>query len=182
MILPLDIGKDDLCKHIEKITSKFGHVDCVVNNASAIHISKVCSLKKFDVMMNVNARGTMNIIQAFYDSLGSSYLKHVLSMSPPLSTLHSKWLVPHPPYTTSKYAMSMITLRYSDVLRANTPWHKKLIKTAATQMLESQTSIPAYSKGLHPYVFADVVHKGGANQKLAPGPSHFTPVEFRGLT
>lgn len=159
MILPLDIGKDDLCKHVEKVTSKFGHVDCVVNNASAIDISKVCSLKKFDMMMNVNARGTMNTIQAFYDSLKASELKHILSISPPLSTLHSKWLFPHPPYTTSKYAMSMITLGYSDIFRANTVWPKKLIKTAATQMLESQTNIPAYSKGLHPSVFAGVVHE-----------------------
>lgn len=159
MILPLDIGKEDLCKHVDKVISNFGCVDCVINNASAIDINKVCNLNKFDMMMNVNARGTMNTIQAFYNSLEYSDLKHVLSISPPLSTLHSKWLVPHPPYTTSKYAMSMITLGYSDVFRANTLWPKKLIKTAATRMLESQTTIPAYSKGLHPSAFADVVHE-----------------------
>lgn len=159
MILPLDVGKDDMSEHVDRVKFKFGHVDCVINNASAIDISKVCNLKKFDMMMDVNARGTMNTIQAFYDSLKCSELKHVLSISPPLSTLHSKWLWPHPPYTTSKYAMSMITLGYSDIFRANTLWPKKLIKTAATQMLESQTDVPAFSKGLHPSAFADVVHK-----------------------
>ena len=55
--------------------------------------------------------------------------------------------------------MTMITLGYSDVFRANTIWPKKLLKTAATKMLESQTGLEAYTKGLHPSQFVHVLHK-----------------------
>ena len=157
-VLPLDISKNGMQDHVEEIVSRFGAIDCIINNASAIDISKRTSLKNYDMMMNVNVRGTMNTIESFYEELEKSDLRHVLSISPPLKTLDLKWLHPHPPYSTSKYAMSMITLGYSDIFRANSIWPKKLIRTAATKMLEEKTNIPAFSKGLDPSVFANTVH------------------------
>lgn len=158
LILSRDISKSLSKDDVNAIVHEFGSIDCVVNNASAINIEKHPKFDKYDMMMNVNVRGTMNTIKSFYPQLQQSDLRHVISISPPLRTLHTKWLCPHPPYSTSKYAMSMITLGYSDVFRANTLWPKKLIKTAATKMLEQKTQIPAYSQGLHPSTFADVVH------------------------
>ena len=153
------LQSSDISDAIEKTMSSFGKIDAIVNNASAINLKKNPSPKEYDLMMGVNARGTANMISSSYDFLLKSDVGHILTISPPMSTLSTKWLAPHPTYTTSKYAMTMITLGYSDTFRANTLWPKKLIATAATKMLEKQTGMKAYSKGLAPEKFADIVHE-----------------------
>lgn len=70
-----------------------------------------------------------------------------------------KWLVTHPIYTASKYSMSMVTLGHCDTLRANTVWPKKLIATAATNMLEERTSVPAFTRGQPPARFARLIKR-----------------------
>lgn len=90
--------------------------------------------------------------------LKKSELGHVLSIAPPLRTLHERWLFPHPVYSASKYGMAMVTLGVQDELRANTIWPRKLIRTAATKLLEQDTGIPGHTQGLPPEAFADVVH------------------------
>ena len=110
-------------------------------------------------MIDVNVRGTASMIDAHYDLLRKSELRHVLSVSPPLHTLSRDWLAPHPAYTTSKYAMTALTLGVAHELRANTLWPRKLLSTAATKMLEARTGIPGYSLGLPPRVFAKAVHR-----------------------
>ena len=137
---------------------RFGGIDALVNNASAINIQKTAPIETYDLLMGVNARATANLLNLCHKTLGASEIGHALTISPPLHTLHKKWLLPHATYTTSKYAMSMLTLGYADVLRANTIWPKKLLKTAATKMLEEQTQIMGYTKGLPPERFAEAVH------------------------
>lgn len=159
--LPLQVDLQDSVS-VKRVVSEslrfFGGIDAIVNNASAIDVQKVPSMNKYDLMMNVNARGTANMILESYPSLMKSDLRQVVTISPPLETLSQKWLEPHPMYTTSKYAMTMITLGYADQLRANTIWPKKLLATAATKMLEEKTKIPGFSQGLPPESFAKVVH------------------------
>ena len=141
---------------VNSILSRFGTIDAVVNNASAIYIDKTPSMDKFNTMFDINVRGTLNMILSSYKELQKSDIGHVLSISPPLSKCNTSWLHNHPPYSASKYAMTMITLGYSDALKANTLWPQKLIKTAATKMLEEKTGVQGYSRGGSPYRFASV--------------------------
>lgn len=140
------------------VSNMFGKVDCIVNNSSAITVDPFPSTKYYDMMMNINVRGTYNMISGFSKMLGESNTRQILSISPPLRTLSQKYIQPHPVYTTSKYSMTMLTVGYSPLFRANTLWPKKLIATAATKMLESKTSIPAFSKGVSPTLFAESAH------------------------
>ncbi len=160
--LPIQVDLQDIDETheaIEHVAKTFGRIDAVVNNASAIDISKTPDMNKYNLMMNINMRGTASMIASSYKYLLQSDLGHILSISPPLSTLSERWLYPHPAYTTSKYGMTMITLGYSDVLRANTLWPKKLIATASTKMLEEKTKLPAYSQGKNPDLFADTAYE-----------------------
>ena len=144
---------------VTNVVDTFGTIDAIVNNASAIDIGKTLSIQKYNLIMDVNTRATSHMISSSYEHLKKSNLGHVVTISPPLSTLSAKWLYPHPVYSTSKYAMTMITLGYSDVLRANTIWPKKLIATASTKMLEENMNIPAFTKGLPPTQFADTIYE-----------------------
>lgn len=150
--------RDQVHRAISKVCDVFGQIDAVVNNASVLDMTKDPDPKAFQLLMDVNAKGTLHILESCLPHLTRSDLGHVLSISPPLSTLDHKWLLPHPLYTLSKYSMTMLTLGYSDEVRANTLWPKKLIRTAATKRIERETGIPAYSRGLSPEWFAEVVH------------------------
>lgn len=156
LIVEADIrNSQEVVDAIIKAKLRFHSIDCLVNNASALCTEKVPTVKQNALMMQVNTLGTANMISASYAILRESNLRHVLTISPPLSTLCESWLFPHPTYTTSKYGMSMITLGYSDTLRANTLWPKKLLKTAATKQIEKATGYPAFSQGLDPGTFAN---------------------------
>ena len=149
----------EISKAVANVVNTFGTIDAIVNNASAIDISKTLTIPKYNLIMDVNVRATAYMISSTYEHLKKSNLGHVITLSPPLSTLSTKWLCPHPVYSTSKYAMTMLTLGYSDVLRANTVWPKKLIATASTKMLEDKMKIPAFTKGLPPIQFADTIYE-----------------------
>lgn len=158
-VMPVDVR--DAAKtrsEVSKAAAKFGAIDAIVNNASAIDVDKLPPVERVDLMLGVNVRGTLSMILASHRHLRESELGHVLSISPPLGTLSMEWLLPHPPYTLSKYGMTMLTLGYADVLRANTLWPKKLVRTAATKMLEAKTGVPGHSRGGSPYRFARAVH------------------------
>jgi citronellol/citronellal dehydrogenase len=102
----------------------------------------------YDKMMNLNVKSTYGLISASAPHLLESDLGHVVSISPPLSSLHKKWIHPHPIYTLSKFGMSIVTLGLADPIKANTLWPSKLIKTAATSMIEKSTGIPSFTQGL----------------------------------
>lgn len=145
---------DDVRRVVDAALDRFGQIDALVNNASALDLARAPSAEAIDLMLRVNVGATAQLIGACHDSLARSDLRHVLSISPPLATLSREWLAPHPIYTTSKYGMSMVTLGFAGALRANTLWPRKLIRTAATRRIEQQTSLPAYSRGLSAERFA----------------------------
>lgn len=152
----VDVRKPDEIKQaFHRIAETFSSVDVLINNASAIDVSFLPQPSKVALMMDVNIQGTLNTIIQAYPYLRNSQMGQVLSVSPPLSSLHPDWFYTHPAYSTSKYGMTMATLGFSKSLCANTLWPKKLLKTAATKMLEETTGQPYYSRSLQPEVFAE---------------------------
>lgn len=160
LLFPIDLSscsRDDLSKVMITIRSHFKSLDAVVLNASVVSVNRTPSRKEYDLMMNVNTRSTYDLL-----SLSIPYLRHskeggsLLSISPPLRTLSDEWIQPHPVYTMSKYGMSMLTVGFStQVSSCHTLWPKKLLRTAATRMLEQKTGVQGYSEGKSPERFAE---------------------------
>ncbi|TAL19844.1 MAG: NAD(P)-dependent oxidoreductase [Aquabacterium sp.] len=125
---------------VEKAAQHFGGIDILVNNASAIHLAGILGtpLKRYDLMMDINVRGSFACAQACVPHLKKAANPHILSLSPPIN-LDPKWLGAHAAYTASKYAMSLIALGLAEELRrdgiaANTLWPRTIIATAALKV------------------------------------------------
>jgi len=142
--LPLqcDIRFEDQVKQvIEKTVEKFGGIDILVNNASAISLTSTeqTEAKRFDLMHSINVRGTFLVTKACIPHLKKSSNPHILTLSPPIN-LDQKWLMNHVAYTITKYNMSMMTLGWAaeftkDKIAANSLWPKTTIDTAAVRNL-----------------------------------------------
>jgi citronellol/citronellal dehydrogenase len=141
---------------------RFGAIDIVVNNASAIAIQGIADLpiKRYDLMLDINPRGTFVLTKLALPHLLESDNPHVLSLSPPLD-LDRRWLGAHAPYTLSKYGMTMLTLGVAEELRergvaANCLWPRTIIATAAVQNLLGGEAAMARSR--RPEIVADAAH------------------------
>ena len=117
--------------------ARFGGIDILVNNASALHLGGVAQTpaKRFDLMFDINVRGTFLCAQACLPHLEKAANPHILTLSPPIN-LDPKWFSQYSAYTASKYAMSMVSLGLSEELRAqgiasNSLWPRTFIGTAA---------------------------------------------------
>jgi len=130
---------------VAKALERFGGIDILVNNASAISLTPTHAtpMKRFDLMMGVNARGTFACTQACLPALiasaGVGRNPHVLTLSPPLS-MQAHWLAPHVAYTMAKYGMSLCTLGHAEEFRphgiaVNSLWPRTAVHTAALQLL-----------------------------------------------
>lgn len=138
--LPLivDIRHEDVVQEaIEKAVDHFGGIDVVINNASAISLtpSQHTSMKRYDLMHNVNVRGSFMVTKFAVPHLMNGDNPHILTLSPPLN-LKDKWFANHMAYTMSKYAMSMTVMGYAAELKehgiaANALWPQTGIATAA---------------------------------------------------
>ena len=138
---------------------RWGGVDVVVNNASAINLAPIADLpaKRYDLMLDINVRGTFLLTRAALPHLRASDHAHVLTLSPPLST-DPRWLRGHAAYTVSKMGMSMLTLGVAEDERehgvgANCLWPRTLIATAAVQNLLGGDKAMAMSRT--PEIVAD---------------------------
>lgn len=125
---------------VAQAVARFGGIDILINNASAIHPAGVLQtpLKRYDLMMDINARGSFVCAQACLPHLLESPNAHILSLSPPIN-LRPKWLGVHPAYTLSKYGMSLLALGMAEEFRdrgvaANTLWPRTLIATSALNL------------------------------------------------
>jgi citronellol/citronellal dehydrogenase len=124
---------------VAQAAERFGGIDVVVNNASAITLAPIGDLevKRFDLMLQINVRGTFVVTRACLPHLRRSDHAHVLSLSPPVDD-PARWVAGHAPYTVSKMGMSMLTLglaRDEPRISANCLWPRTLIATAAVQNL-----------------------------------------------
>jgi citronellol/citronellal dehydrogenase len=124
---------------------RFGGIDILINNASAISLTSTPAtpMKRFDLMFDVDVRGTYLCTQACLGPLQRSAEAarnpHILNLSPPLS-LDSRWFAPHVAYTIAKYGMSLCTLGHAAEFRergiaVNSLWPRTAIATAALQMI-----------------------------------------------
>ena len=130
---------------IAQAAAEFGGIDILINNASAINLTKTeaTPAKRFDLMFDVNVRGTFLTSQAAIPHLRESAKAgrnpHILTLSPPLS-MKAKWFQHHVAYTMAKYGMSMCVLGMSEEFRkdgiaVNALWPRTAIDTAALQMI-----------------------------------------------
>ena len=137
--------EEQISSAISKTVEAFGGLDIVINNASAINLTPTLATpaKRFDLMFDVNVRGTFLTSQAAIPHLQASSKDgrnpHILTLSPPLS-MKSKWFKNHLAYTMAKYGMSMCVLGMSeefkrDKIAVNALWPRTAIDTAALQMI-----------------------------------------------
>jgi citronellol/citronellal dehydrogenase len=144
--VPTDIRDEDaVAAAVRAAVQRFGGIDILVNNASAISLTPTPAtpMKRFDLMFGVNVRGTYCCTQACLPELIKSAQAgrnpHVLTMSPPLS-MREHWFRPHVAYTMAKYGMSECTLGHAGEFRphgiaVNSLWPRTAIATAALQMI-----------------------------------------------
>lgn len=146
--LPLQVDIRDeqqVAGAVAAAAERFGGIDVLVNNASAINLTNTEStpIRRFDLMMGVNARGTFLVTQACLPHLKQSAAAgrnpHVLTLSPPLN-MAAKWFAPHLAYTMAKYGMSLCVLGHAEEFKpfgiaVNALWPRTVIMTAALQMI-----------------------------------------------
>jgi len=140
--LPLvgDVRDDAfVAEAVAQTAEAFGGIDIVVNNASAIDLSKTedVTMKKYDLMNDINARGSFLLAKSAIEWLKRSDNAHILTLSPPIS-LDPKWFTGPTAYTMAKYGMSLVTLGLSEEWRefgiaANSLWPRTAIDTAAVR-------------------------------------------------
>ncbi len=161
LALELDIRDEEQVRlAVEKAAAHFGGIDILVNNASAISLAGTAetTMKRFDLMMGVNARGTFVCSQACLPHLRKAENPQILMMSPPLN-MKSKWFAGHTAYTMAKYGMSMCVLGMAEEFRpmgiaVNALWPRTLIATAALQVIPGAHA----ERGRTPEIVADAAH------------------------
>ena len=159
--LELDIRAEEQVKAaVEKAAAHFGGIDILVNNASAISLTGTAetSLKRFDLMMGVNVRGTFVCSQACLPYLAKAANPQILTLSPPLN-MQPKWFGSHVAYTIAKYGMSMCVLGMAEEFRplgigVNALWPRTIIATAALQVIPGAHP----ERGRRPEIVADAAH------------------------
>jgi len=147
---------------VENAVATFGAIDVLVNNASAIHLSGVLDtpMKRYDLMHDVNTRGTFLCSRACLPHLLRASNPHILNISPPLN-METRWFAPHLAYTMAKFGMSMCVLGMSGEFReqgvaVNALWPKTVIATAAVQNLLGGDEVMKRSR--QPEIMADAAY------------------------
>lgn len=138
--LQLDIRDEEaIATAVKAAAEALGGIDILINNASAINLEPIrrTEPKRFDLMQEINVRGTFFVSQACIPYLQKSQNAHILTLSPPLN-MAPKWFAQHAAYTISKYGMSMIAMGLAEELRkdkiaSNALWPATLIATAAVK-------------------------------------------------
>ena len=152
---------DDVTRAVAETVDTFGGIDIVVNNASAIDLRSTddVTMKSYDLMADINARGTFMLSKFSLDALRRSENPHILTLSPPLN-LDPKWAGSYLAYTMAKYGMSLTTLGLAEELRndgiaVNSLWPVTSIDTAAIRNLGGETMAAASRSS---DIMADAAH------------------------
>jgi citronellol/citronellal dehydrogenase len=163
--LPLvgDVRRDDdVAGAVSAAVERFGGIDVVINNASAIDLSgtDAVDMKKYDLMQDINVRGTFLLSKLALPALRASAGGHILTLSPPLN-LDPHWAGKHLAYTMAKYGMSLTTLGLAEELKGdgisvNSLWPCTLIDTAAIRNMPRGDQMVQAARG--PQIMADAAH------------------------
>ncbi|CAO4138680.1 SDR family oxidoreductase [Methylorubrum aminovorans] len=161
--LTVDVRDEDAVKDaLDQTAQKFGGIDIVVNNASAISLSNTpkTEMKRFDLMHQINARGTYMVSKYAIPYLEKAENPHILMLSPPLD-MAERWFAPHLAYTMAKFGMSLCVLGLAGELRGrgiavNALWPRTTIATAAVQNLLGGDALMQASR--RPEIMADAAH------------------------
>jgi citronellol/citronellal dehydrogenase len=152
----------DIKRAVAQTAERFGGIDIVINNASAIDLSRSTDLpaKKFDLMQQIEVRGTFLLTREAIPHLRASDHAHVLTLSPPLN-LAKRWLGASVGYMLAKYGMTLAALGFAaelenDGIASNTLWPRTIIATAAVQNLLGGDQAMARSRT--PEIMADAAH------------------------
>ena len=162
LALQVDIRDEDAVQAaVARAAEHFGGIDILVNNASAINLTKTpeTAAKRYDLMMDINVRGTFMCSQACLPFLEKAANPHILVLSPPIN-LQAKWFESHAAYTVSKYSMSMVAFGLAAELRSkgiavNALWPRTLIATSALNIAGSALG----TLGRTPDIMADAAYE-----------------------
>jgi citronellol/citronellal dehydrogenase len=153
---------DDVRSAVDTTVRTFGGIDVVVNNASAIDLSKTpdVDMKRYDLMADINVRGTFMLSKFALEALKRSTNPHILTLSPPLN-LDPEWAGRHLAYTMAKYGMSLTTLGLAEELKddgvaVNSLWPATLIDTAAIRNMPGGTRMVQAARSAD--IVADAAH------------------------
>ena len=153
--------EEQVDKSIEKVREEFGGVDICINNASAIHLTDTVNtpMKRYDLMHNINVRGTFLLSKSCIPYLKDSENPHILTLSPPLD-IDRKWFGRTLAYTTAKYGMTLIAHGLSEELKelgiaSNTLWPRTTIDTAAIRNVVGNEIVDGSRK---PAIYADAAY------------------------
>ena len=153
---------EDVERAVQQAVERFGGVDVVVNNASALDLrpTRDIDMKRYDLMQDINARGSFLLAKTAIPHLERSANPHILTLSPPLD-LRPKWAGNYLAYTMAKYGMSLVTLGLAEELgpvgiAANSLWPRTTIATAAVANLLGGVQSVARSRS--PQIMADAAH------------------------
>ncbi|KQO67366.1 MULTISPECIES: NAD(P)-dependent oxidoreductase [unclassified Methylobacterium] len=154
--------EDSVASAIARTAETFGGIDIVVNNASAIALTRTpeTEMKRFDLMHGVNTRGTYMVSKYAIPHLAKAENPHIVMLSPPLD-MAEKWFAPHLAYSIAKYGMSLCVLGLAGELKrqgiaVNALWPRTTIATAAVQNLLGGEALMQASRT--PEILADAAH------------------------
>jgi citronellol/citronellal dehydrogenase len=154
--------EDQVLKAVEQTVQRFGGIDIVINNASAIFIASTLEtpMARYDLMQAVNARGTFLVSKACVPHMAKAANPHILNLSPPLN-MEARWFAPHVAYTTAKFGMSLCTLGMAEEFRnrgvaVNSLWPRTVIATAAVQNLLGGDEVIRHAR--KPEIVADAAY------------------------
>ena len=163
LALAVDVRDEGQVKSaIERTASHFGGLDIVVNNASAISLTPTAAtdMRRFDLMQQVNARGSFMVSKYAIPFLARAANPHILMLSPPLD-MQEKWFAPHTAYSIAKFGMSLVVLGLAGELRAqgiavNALWPRTTIATTAIKNLLGGDEVIRRSR--KPDILADAAY------------------------
>lgn len=163
LAIPCDIrDEEQILRAVQQAHSIFGSIDGLINNASAIHLANTeqTDTKRFDLIHDINVRGTFLVTKHCIPFLKKGTNPHILTLSPPLN-INAEWLAPFVAYALSKYNMSMMSLGWSKELKkygiaANSLWPMTTIDTAAVRNLLGGEQMAAQSR--KPEIIADAAY------------------------
>ena len=155
-------NEEQIQSMVQQAVEKFGGIDVVINNASAIQLTgtEQTETKRFDLMQSINVRGTFLVVKHCLPYLRKGKNPHIITLSPPVN-LNPKWMGGHIAYTITKFNMSMLALGWSAELKgagiaSNALWPRTTIDTAAVRNLLGGETLAKMSRT--PEIIADAVY------------------------